>query len=548
MKKIFNGLVSLLVAVLIVSCSSGSNGSGSLLKLIPANADAVMIGDVKTVLASAGGSINGSELSLPKKLLKEFPEVADEYDEVKSDVKNCGLDLEKVAGFANFKNNEVVFIAKVTDSKKLIRLIEDNDYEEIDKEDGVTYFTDKYNDECIAVGKNFVYFVTGGYDVNHKRYLENMIEDAKEANFASTAMGKYIIEGNAAGVAIRFTSEMKREVAQEIGVSKSMFSNLEGICLRGDLSTDKVEVELCLIDENGNVLDNKEFNKYSNTSARINKDALSYMGKDEFMFYAVSLKDVQWEDLVDEVSSKLSLSRGDKAVMRAATDYLSKINGTVALGMGLTNGIESIVKIGCEKDMLEQFSATLVIEVKDNKSAKSLLEDLKGLLESQGIDFDETKTELTVNLKRLTGQRGEVNVKIIDQFIVVANHPIKNGNGIASSSVWNNYAAALIKLDKNNQLMKDLGLKNNVSLSIISDVKKASAKMVLEVEGASDYGVLDKVLNMAINVAKNADDIENTIDNYYRQYRRDYYYDDYYGVAEEEVVAVDSVDYDDWWY
>lgn len=65
MKKEIRGIICLLWAmVMVASCSDNSKMKG-LLEQVPADADVVFVGNVKTVLESAGGALDNSQVILP---------------------------------------------------------------------------------------------------------------------------------------------------------------------------------------------------------------------------------------------------------------------------------------------------------------------------------------------------------------------------------------------------------------------------------------------------------------------------------------------------
>ena len=87
MKKIKELLCLVVAVVLSMSCSDNAKMK-NLLENIPDNADVVYVGNVKTVLESAGGKIENSQIVLPEYITNEM-ESSDtkDYDEINDFLK-----------------------------------------------------------------------------------------------------------------------------------------------------------------------------------------------------------------------------------------------------------------------------------------------------------------------------------------------------------------------------------------------------------------------------------------------------------------------------
>ena len=216
---------------------------------------------------------------------------------------------------------------------------------------------------------------------------------------------------------------------------------------------------------------------------------------------AMSMKDVNWDEYSNLIAATSQLSRSEKAQMNAVFSYLEKIDGTVAIGLGVTNGIESFIKIDKEQEVLNQFSATIVVETKEGK-AKLLIEDMKGMLEQLRMPFNEDATGFSINLDNMGGT---VYVKQVDNFIVVANHAINkdNDNPVVKRADFSNCIAAFyMGLNSNDKLAKDLGVKDNITIGICCKPKDGKAYMSLEIDGSSDSGIIEKVARLLLNSQK----------------------------------------------
>ena len=119
--------------------------------------------------------------------------------------------------------------------------------------------------------------------------------------------------------------------------------------------------------------------------------------------------------------------------------------------------------------MMSAFSTTMVIETKEGK-AKRLIDDMKGLLEKVRVPFSDNAAGFTIELQNFTGKPGAFYVKNVGNFIVIANHPIKenNDNPLVKSSNLDEYLNVFCAgLSPDNQLMRDLNLKTPDDLAVI---------------------------------------------------------------------------------
>ena len=186
--------------------------------------------------------------------------------------------------------------------------------------------------------------------------------------------------------------------------------------------------------------------------------------------------------------------------MNAVFSYLEKIDGTVAYGFGMTQGIESYINIDKGQEVLKQFSTTIVVETKEGK-AKQLIEDMKGFMEQMRVPFKEDATGFSIDLTD-QGMGGKVYVKNVDNFIVLANHEIKesNDNPLVKSADFDGCVAALyVGMNSGDKLSKDLDVKDNMLLGICCKPKDGTAYVTLEVDGNSDSGVIEKFAKIIIN-------------------------------------------------
>lgn len=525
MKRI-NFLLVALTALLTASCWKG----GGLLDQIPAEADLVLTGNVQTIIESAGGSLEDSKLKLPGWLLGELPgDVHDGIDEINGFLKKSGINTDNAAMFMDIKKEMTVIVFSLDDKKLFVKKIEDLGFREKDDEDGVVYYEksdSRYWGDYIAVKGSYAYYIPeADKDEKPVRFLEDAIEEAHGKSFAKTSWGAYIASGNAMGFALNMTPFQR--IMREEGMPAGLLSMYDGVlCMRGDLTRDKCLFDIKFYDENGKDKMASLYKDYMDVNASIDSKALSYLGEDEFMVYAASMKDVDWDRYADMLLS--GLSRSERAQANAVLGYLEKFNGTVAFGFGLAGGLDEIGEMASDEDkILSNMSMTLVVEAKKGK-ADQLLNDLKGFMEQADVDFDDNASGFTVDMARNAGMDGTIYAKTIGDFIVMANHPIKEGgsNPVVKTTKMSSCLQAFgIVLNKNNKLMRDLEMSDDIIFTTTCMPRSMDMAMTLEIPGGKD-GFIAKAAKIVLGLAKQADKIEEAFDSGYGDYYDwDYDYD-----------------------
>ena len=501
-----------LVATVLLSVSCSDNEKmQNLLENIPENTDFVFVGSVKTVLESAGGKIENSKIVLPNYISNEMKEGdAEKFDEANNFLKDAGIDIEACAVMMSFKNNYPILVFALDDQQKFVDAMKQKGYQkDSDKGDAVFYVKPSESDygspSYVALNGSFAYVITKNYlrsDFNAISYLQRVIEDAAEANYADTPSGEYILGTNGGGLATKLPAKLKNEMREEGLLNAEANILLNAVyCVRGELTSNKATVECKVFPEDGDEFDTEKLAKLFDIKSEVSDEALKLLGSQENMVMAMSMKDANWDEFSNLIATTSHLSRSEKAQMNAVFSYLEKIDGTVAIGLGVTNGIESFIKIDKEQEVLNQFSATIVVETKEGK-AKLLIEDMKGMLEQLRMPFNEDATGFSINLDNMGGA---VYVKQVDNFIVVANHAINkdNDNPVVKRADFSNCIAAIyMGLNSNDKLAKDLGVNDNITIGICCKPKDGKAYMSLEIDGSSDSGIIEKMARLLLNSQK----------------------------------------------
>ncbi len=515
MKKL-SLFLALLVALFVTSCSDDSK-LAKFAEQLPAEADIVAVGDVKTIIESAGGSLDGDKLTMPAAINSKFAENdKKELKELNNFLSTSGIELTVGAIVGNYyKDASPVIVFSLKDNEKFAKAIAKQGFKKGKAEGDIEFYTkpmsrsEEYpewnSDSYMAISGSTAYWIPS-IDATDKpggkEIIKNLIANAKEKSFADTKQGEYATKGNAAGVYARFPKELKQTMAAT-GLPADLLAVYDGgVAINSNLDKDKLSINVKMFDKDGNEFDINKFKEFADYSSEIGDDALKLLTKDETLVYAVAMKNVNWDKYTELISAAAGMSRIDKAQLNLVTSYLKKIDGTVALGFGLTDGLNSIKNIQQSNNPLTQFSATFVVETKDN-NAESVIKELKGLMQRMNVPFTETKEGVSLNLQSLGMPGAVVYLEKHDDFLVLANHAIAEtkDNPVAKHTDIEKYIAAFgIVLNRDNKLMTDLGINNDVKLLIYGKPNSAEGTFELEIDGEGGKGVIEKAINIIMGL------------------------------------------------
>lgn len=516
MKKshsLFGALIMLFV-LFLTSCSSRDSKMANLLDRVPADVDIVAVGNLKTILESAGGSIENSKITLPAYILDEFSSSdTNTLDEFNSFLKDSGIDPDACAIVGNYKDAQPVFVFSLTDKKKFTTAIEKEGFSEKSDNDGTVMYTKKvyesesgeYDDfSYIAINGTYAYWIERvwvGSNFKAERAIDHLITDASSAPYSKTSFAKYITSGNAAGASFKIPRELRQEL-EKSGISSSMADFYKGVvCMKGNLTNDDMTITFKWFDEDGKEKDFKAFGNMMDFKAKINPETLAYLGEDEALVCATSFKDFDWDNYLKLMSESVNIPAAGRAALYVVKSYLEKIDGTIAFGIGLTNGMESVFDLTMKRNPLSQIAYTLVIDTKKD-AAQGLLNDVKGMMEATGMSFEK-------NAKGFTWEIPGTGMTIFAQAegnrIIVSSHKIRksNDNVPAKSFDFDDYmAAAALSMNKDSKILRDLNIKNDIQLSIATDAEEMESTLKLEVKGGDSEGVIAKTAKILIGIAK----------------------------------------------
>lgn len=552
MKKLFYHL-GLCLSVIILTTACGSNRLAELLEHVPADADFVMTGDIKTILESAGGKAEGSEVKMPNYVGEmQSDREARNMEEALRWVKNSGIDVTSCAMvFHKFQDRYPVVVFAIADKDKLKKALEVEGFKEKDEVDDVDIYVKKdegyssyTRQSYVAIDGGYGYWIDKVYSDDNEgmKIMKQYLLSLSNRPMADTDMADYVSDGKAAGMIAKLPSELRREMAKA-GVPEEMANLYSGyVCLNTKIDGDEAEARLKLFDENGKAKTTEDWGKMMDMKAKIDPEALAYMSPEECLVYAVSMKNVNWDKYMDQFASAANLSRQDKSVLTVMKSYLEKFDGTVAIGVGLKNGKTSIEAIDKGEEVLNHLPVTIVAQTKEGKAA-SLIKDVKSLLGSQNeIFYTSTANGLRVNLPK---NIGTLWFEAKDNMLILSSNPIKKGsNPVAEHVNFQDYIfAAALHLGKDNPLMRDFDVKSDLTATIAFDAEAGEAVLKLKMTGDGEAGLIERFLRSVIGMGKKYEQM--------REERRQQYYEDYMAADtlpyepepdcyyEEDSVAVD---------
>lgn len=510
-----------MLSIFILTACSESKTS-KLLKQVPVSSEYVSLVNVKTLIESAGGSMSDKKSILPSAITDMMSSSSkSDLEDINKILSDVGIDAEACVIFGNYESDSPIIVVSLSDENKFIKMItEEEGYKSDSNADDVAFYAKvtEYGYKTIAITKSFAYCALKPAKQTAVSKLKNIITDAANDSYASTEFGKYISKGNAGGIALKIPPQTQQQLIAA-GAAPSMVTLYKGVvCINGNLTEDAMEINTKILNEDGSEKDLAAFKDLMDLNAKINKKALAYMGSNDLLIMAVSLKNVDWDKYMETVLQGNALSRSDKATLTIAKSYFEKLDGTVAIGLGITNGLESILNMNIGNDFMNQFSMTLVAETKEGK-AKGLVNELKAFLEKGGIPYTSTESGLSVELP---DKAGTFYVENTDDLLVFANHKItnKNDNATVDGIDFSGYLSACgLVINKDNKLLKDLNIQNDIKASITGDANNIDGSFKMEIKGGDTKGFIAKLIGIVTNISNQ----EKALDNKMREHRRKVY-------------------------
>ncbi len=548
MKKHFTRTLWLVCMLLAFASCSKSSKSHLLLEQVPEQTDVVVLADVKKIFSSAGGTIENGKITLPHFITDRLSgKDSREIDEVLDMLRDSGIDLDLCAVIVpSYEKATPIFIVALDDKDKFVKAIEEEDFDETDDEDNLKFYSKRtyestynsdYDDYCyIAVGDKYAYImpdVSGSSDSKPVKQLTRLVRDAAQAPFAATAFADYIIDDDSAfGMAIRMPREIRRELRQA-GVPEAVAEMYKGsMCARTVLGDDAATMRFRFIGEDGKPMDLSHFKGSIDFDARVSNKALSYLNADEFLVAAMAIKGFDWGVMTDALGSQPGVPASYRMIMGMARTYLENIDGTVAIGFGLTDGLRSIANIEYGVDVMKQMAFTLIVETKPG-GATTMVSDIASFIEQTGMPMQRDENGFSVSIPQAGGS---MYVGGDEDILVISNRPVSsvNTNAAVKSFPFNDYiSAGVLDLPSDNPLMKQLGIDADVQISGVSLMPDFESEMCLKITGSGvKGGILARLADIIVTISE-SEDAYNRLRSEVREAK--------YGAEPDYDIVVDTV-------
>lgn len=550
MKKTFMRVLCMVFAVAVLaSCSkdeeSANASSSALLSKIPADADYAVVGDLKTVLESAGIKMDNKGFTLPDYILDEIPGRGERaLDQMNEELSEAGVDFSTVALFGYIEAGYPIVVAHLNDAAKCADFLEDELGYDKSERNGLSVFTNIRDYDygasdvsCMIIDGSYVYSTIDEVYVydgrrNPKRDMLRWIEAAKSANFSTTAGGQYIARGNVGGAAVHISSDLAGQLRYTEAPAEliKMMSDTY-ITAKFDLSSDEALVTAQWLDANGSPVDWTPMANGMTTTGTINKEAVEYLSPNTTFVYGLSLAGMDWDQMMETMKDQLNVSRDEAVYFDIATTYLKNLEGTVVVGAGFNNGLHSLAEAAEGYSVLQQVSLSMAIQTKPGK-ARKMLNDLTGFMDQAGISYYSDGNGICIQLPgdKSTGDPITIYVSAFDNMLVASNEPIrgKRSNAVAENVDFSKSAVgAAAVFPKSNQLVRDLGLNCGAELVMLCDMNSSTFTLSLKALGSKD-NLLTTIIKNIFAVAHNSDEIEDIFrshSRYYNSYAEPVYWD-----------------------
>lgn len=489
MKKTLWGLAALALSMLMGSC--GEQGAEhSILRQVPADADMVATLNPRAVIESAGGSVADGKLTLPDFITAEMShrkrESFNTFFKLASD---ASIDLDICAMFAYITRRDVepVAVARFTDRSALEKVLSDNGFDPVEAPDGLTAYSDR--DNTMLLTDDYLYF-SGEADAGE---LAGFVAAARKSDMASTPMGRAISEtANDAALAMRFPAE----ITDEFPVADLFEGSV--MCVIANLSADDLTAHIKWLDADGHPFNADELGIFKSAPGTIGRDALRYLGEKEQMVYACNVKGIDWDLLFNDYLLP-SMPRSERAAAVMVKSTIEKLDGTIAIGLGLTDGLSSIAALNRGVGIGSQLSATVVVEFADDAAA-STLGDLTSLILAAGVPYESTADGIRVDVP---GAGLSVYAEARGSYLVISTNPVSRsgGNEAADRSHMADYVGAFaLALPSTDAIMRDLKLHCDVEMYGVSTVDPTEGKMVVSIKDGTDRKFLEKFFRLILDI------------------------------------------------
>lgn len=498
-----------LACVILLSSCSQKTKMEAMLEQIPENSDLVVIGNLKQIMESAGGTLENSQIKLPDYLSS----MADQQEEFNTLLEKTQIDPEVCAVMVYMYKNRAIFLFSMKDKAAFAKALEEFGYTKTGDKDDASFYIVKENEDteyysCVAIRGDYAYWA----DEIHKdspaeaqNVLEEVIAGVKESPMSKTKAAEYIQDSNAAGMIFQVPDELLESMSGNgmPAFVRDIYSCQ--ICMKGDLQGNKCIMNCALFDKDGNQKKATDFGLSFDTEAKIDKEALTFIDPKECLVAASCMKDVDWDKYFETIGSMEGIPASQKAFLAIMKSYMEKLDGTMAFGLGLEDGMQSIYDISQGLAGLDQLYLTLVFETKEGM-AQGIVNDLAGFAEQAGVQVEKKDNGVTITVPN-DSKDMTFYAEIHNNFLVMSNHPInQSSDNFSIKSVdFSNYQNAFaLAFDKGDKMLTDLGIDYGLIVRGLTTAQPYESTFTIEtIDAPNTYGIVGTIANSIIQASMN---------------------------------------------
>lgn len=506
MRKTFLGLAIGATTLLLTACGDKADNN-DILSLIPADVDYAVTFNPTAFVESAGGTVNDGLITLPDVVTENLDNRSvSGMTEFFQFIQQSGISTETSALFGYIEQHDKpIVVTRYADYDKLVATLEAKDFMPQANPIGALEVYG-HDNALVALTDSYLMFTVGNYAEQAIAQLENAATTAADKSLEGTPMGKALTaEASDLAFALTYSDKMINGLAAgAMQMPTTLLDMFKGaiVCGTFKLGDDSLTGTMRSLDADGQPIDIMKTGLLSSQPANISSKALSYLGNDEQMVMAFNLKGLDWNTLFNDYLLP-NVGRSERMAFTLVRSYLEKFDGTVALGLGVTNGMESFRNLDANVDPGKQFAATLVLETAEGQ-AEGLMTDIRSLLDNIGLPYSSNDDGLSAEIP---GTGMTVYAAVKDNMIVVSNNQIsdKHSNEAVKKSDMDAYNSAFaLYLPEDNKLMSDLGLHCTVNFYAISDAKNGEGRMNFTVKDGTSRKFIEKIIYLAMDVQKKA--------------------------------------------
>ncbi len=506
---ITNCIMMLMLIIGVTSCSDGSD-YGKILRHLPEDSDIVVVFNAEALISSSGGTVEKGTVKFSEEFRRLFvKDDIENYERTMKFLSTAGIDLTQMAIIYSYDHVVPTLVFNVEDINTFKPALEEYGFVETDSRDDITILSKRVFEspegrnfdrfDYIALNEKCVYWkynVCISQSAKPLRVLTDIIEGAHKSSFSNSPYAKYL-KGNAGAMSFSLPTSLRDNLRKANLPTAEIEPLLSArICMSCNIDNDDLDLVAQSYDEKGKQLKVSDYVKYIDPDAAISTRPLAYLERNENLIYAFTLECIDWNEYFSRLNNTGMMTPSQKLAATIAKSYLEQIDGTVAVGMSLTDGFNSLTRINSGDNLLKELNITVVAET---AKAKSVVEDLKSLMNTGNIEYTDNGDGFTFTVPE---SHTELTAKAVDNILILSNCQIdKVLNPVVKNFDFDDYnTTAILSLPHTDTLMKDLYIDNDVELSFSSDFDESKVVFNLSVSGDSNEGILAKLISMALSI------------------------------------------------